>query len=91
MQKLDLAIVLAAGLVGGVLSHYLAPTPALAQTQTLPPREVVAQSFTLADATGKVIGTFKPSYGPLPTVVFVDPNGREIWRAGTSVKVLSDK
>jgi hypothetical protein len=92
MQKLDLALVLAAGLVGGLLSRYIAPAPALAQVQTTPPpREIVSQSFTLADGTGTVIGTFKASIGPSPTVVFVDRNGREIWRAGTSVHVLSGK
>ena len=91
MQKLNLGLALGAGLLGGVLSHYFTSATALAQTQALPVKEVTAQSFVLADERGNTVGTFKSSPGPSPTVVFTDRNGREIWRAGTSVKVLSQK
>jgi|HubBroStandDraft_6_1064221.scaffolds.fasta_scaffold75078_4 hypothetical protein len=95
MQKLNLGLAVGAGFLGGALSHYSASyfTQATAHAQTLvsPVKDVTAQSFVLVDPTGTTVGTFKASSGQSPTVVFTDRNGREIWRAGTSVKVLSDK
>jgi hypothetical protein len=52
------------------------------------------QSLGLVDEKSNVVGTFRssqPGSGPGPTVVLLDRNGREIWRAGISVKVLSER
>ena len=92
-RKLTLPLAIAAGLVGGLLSRYLAPPPVSAQTTPL--TEIRAQSFVLVDAQNNVVGTFKAAPGtmpnPFPHVVLLDRNDKEIWRAGVSVKVLAQK
>ena len=91
-RKLNLSLALAAGLLGGLLSHYITPAPVLAQTQA--PKEMKSQSFVLVDEKNNVVGTFKPLDDPIagaPTVVLLNRNGRELWRAGVSVKVLSER
>ena len=81
-NKLVIAFALAAGLVGGLLTHYIAPPAAFAQSVSpvnpLPPpgvptvvKEIRAQSFTLVDGQNRTIGTFttQTSWGvnvPLP-------------------------
>jgi hypothetical protein len=92
MQKLNFTLMLAAGLLGGLLSRYVTPARVLAQAPLPVTKELSAQSFVLTDETGNIIGAFKPSADPNHrTVVFVDRNGRETWRAGYSVKALSEK
>jgi hypothetical protein len=49
-RKLNLGLSIAAGLLGGFLSHYISPMPVHAQTQAAPPKEIRAQSFVLVDA-----------------------------------------
>ena len=92
-RKLNLTLALAAGLLGGVLSRYITPSPVLAQTG--PAKEVRAQSFVLVDDNNNVVGTFTASQrvpkpgGQNQTVILLDRNDKEIWRAGVSVKVLA--
>jgi|HubBroStandDraft_1064217.scaffolds.fasta_scaffold40919_2 hypothetical protein len=92
---LRLALTLSAGLLGGLLSRYIAPPAVLAQAG--PQKELRAQSFVLVDEKNNVVGIFKPSesqnggFGTTPTVVLMDRSGREIWRAGLSTKVLSER
>jgi hypothetical protein len=88
-RTFTLFLVLAVGLFGGLLSPYVTPTPVLAQTTS--PKEIKAQSFVLVDAKDNIVGTFKASADRIPTVVLLDRNGREIWRAGVSVKILSER
>jgi uncharacterized membrane-anchored protein YhcB (DUF1043 family) len=88
-RTFTLSLTLAAGLLGGVLSRYVTPLPALAQAQTQ--KEVKAQSFVLVEDKDNVVGTFKSSADRIPTVVLLDRTGREIWRAGVSAKVLTDR
>jgi len=45
MRTLNLTLTLAVGLLGGLLSRYVAPTVVRAQTQTPPPKEIRAQKF----------------------------------------------
>jgi hypothetical protein len=54
----NIAIALVAGLIGGVSTRYISPTPVLAQTQPQPAKEIRAQSFTLVDPSDRTIGTF---------------------------------
>jgi hypothetical protein len=88
------ALALAAGLLGGMLTRYTAPPTAYAQSpapQTAP-AEIRARSFVLVDQSDQTIGTFSvvPSpLGPfgrpiLPRIVLRDFSGREIWSAGGS-------
>jgi hypothetical protein len=88
-RTLILSVALGAGLLGGVLSRYIAPVPAFAQATT--PREIKSQSFVVVDDHDNIVGTFKASADRRPTVVLLDRNGREIWRAGVSAKVLSER
>ena len=95
-RKVNLPLALAAGLIGGVLSRYLAPLPVLAQAG--PPREIRAQSFVVVDDKNNVIGTFTASPPTVPgkpiqnqTVILMDRNDKEVWRAGVSVKVLAQR
>jgi hypothetical protein len=88
-----LATALAAGLLGGYLSRYAPPT-VFAQAPAPAPKEIRAQSFVLTDEQGNVVGTFKPSTprsNELPTVVLLDPWGRETWRGkGAFIRPLGD-
>jgi len=93
-RKLNLSLALAAGLLGGLLSRYVTPWPVLAQAG--PAKELRAQSFVLVDDKNNVVGTFTASTpGPKPvqnqTVVLLDRNDKEIWRAGVSVRVLAQR
>jgi hypothetical protein len=100
MQKTTIAVALAAGLVGGVISRYISPAPVLAQQAQAPtqaPVELRAQRFSLVNPDGLVMGTFTidqpkdlfPGAKPLgvptpPSIRLLDSNGKEIWRAGGS-------
>ena len=91
-RKLNLSLTLAAALLGGVLSRYITPVPVLAQAQIQ--KEIKAQSFVLVDQKNNNIATFRLAADEIsgnPTVVLLDRTGREIWRAGVSVKVLSER
>ena len=93
-RKLNLSLALAAGLLGGMLSRYVTPLPV--QAQAAPSKELRAQSFVLVDDKNDIVGTFTASTtGPKPgqnqTVVLLDRNDKEIWRAGVSVKVLAQR
>ena len=63
-NKLVVAVALAAGLVGGMLTRYLAPPPVFAQTQTPVTNEIRARSFVLVDQFNEAVGTFTSE--PLP-------------------------
>lgn len=87
-----LSLAVTAGLLGGLLSRYVALPSVHAQTQAPNALEIRAQAFTLTDAQGHAMGTFtiRSDQGslfglPLPQrVVLLDPLGREIWTAGGS-------
>jgi len=90
MNKSTIAVALAAGLIGGVISRYAAPAPVHAQQVPTPaPVEVRAQRFVLVNPDGSVAGTFaveqpKPNEVPFtpPSIRLLDWSGKEIWRAG---------
>jgi hypothetical protein len=86
MKKLNFGLSIAAGLLGGMFSHYVWTQPVYAQNQTSEPKEVRAQSFVVVNEKGKVQGvlTFgEPKNGRTSVKVF-DSNGREIFSAGGS-------
>jgi hypothetical protein len=88
-RTFTLSFALAAGMLGGVLSRYVSPVLAFAQPQT--GKEIKSQSFVLVDDKDNIVGAFKSSADRIPTVVLLDRNGREIWRAGVSAKVLTER
>ena len=103
-NKLSVAIALVAGLLGGLLTRFIAPSAAFAQDQTPVTKEIRAQRFTLVDASDRTLGTFtsapdpgwlgSPNPGrPAPVrIVLRDSNGREIWSAGGSgIRPLSQR
>jgi hypothetical protein len=84
MKKLNLALSIAAGLLGGTLSHYVWTQPVQAQSSASSPKEVRSQSFVLVDEQGIVQGvfTFDERMGAPTTIKLLDGKGREIWEAG---------
>ena len=84
-RGLILSLALGAGFLGGVLSHYITPTPAFAQSTI--PKEIAARSFVLMDERNGIVGVFKPSEARSDnTVVLLDQSGKEIWRASVAPK-----
>ena len=84
MQKLNLMLALAAGLVGGFLSRNLSLPTAQAQTAA---KEIRAQRFTLVDGKDRPRGTFMVDEKPTQRysrIVLLDFNGRQIWSAGAT-------
>ena len=57
-RNLTLAVSLAAGLLGGLFSHYIAVPSVHAQVPAPSPVEIRSQRFTLVDEQGSAIGTF---------------------------------
>jgi hypothetical protein len=84
MRKVNVALCIACGLLGGVLSHYVWALPVHAQRLPTAPREVRAQSFVLVDARGNVEGVFsvdRSKYGP-PIIKLLGGTRHELWKAG---------
>ena len=89
-KNLNLTLAFAAGSVGALLTRYVVPMPAFAQTQQSVVQEIHAKSFILIDAQDRTLAklTYVPDVAqPFPgpprgRVVLQDPTGREIWSAG---------
>ncbi len=81
MKRLNLALALAAGFVGGALSHYLVPPALQAETAAPAPMEVRSRSFLLVNEKGGVRGAFSLDAAGKPALRLYDANGREIWSA----------
>lgn len=85
MKPLSLTLALAAGMAGGILSHFIWPQAVQAQT---PAAEIRAQWFVLEDGAGRTMGTVsievprsgKFVRGGVGTIRLFDERGREIWR-----------
>jgi hypothetical protein len=106
-KTFSVALALIAGILGSLLTRYVAPPAAFAQTQAPITKEIRAESFTLVDPSDRAVGTFtsEPAVPPAWTqsgpnavpkrsmlIVLRDANGREIWSAGaTSIRPLSQR
>ena len=88
-RKVNFTIALAAGLLGGVLSRYLIPTPVFAQAPA--PREIRAQSFVLVNKQGAPLGRIGFDSDGLPNITLVDENGRTIWSTKATLLMQSRK
>ena len=88
-RKWNLALSLSAGLLGGLVSHWLSPAPAYAQVQAHPPAVIQAQSFAPADPGGNVMGTFSVDRStPGKPYIRLESFGHEIWRAPTEARLV---
>jgi hypothetical protein len=81
MKKLNLALAIAAGFAGGVLSHSLTAPAVHAQAPAPAAAEVRARSFLLVNEKGQVVGKFAAESGGRPAIRLFDATGREIWSA----------
>jgi len=93
-KRLNLVLALAAGLLGGLLSRYIAPPAAFAQNQSPVAKEFRAQSFMLVDPDGRTVATLAPESlwsmarqhdangVRIGRIVLMDSVGREIWSVG---------
>jgi len=79
MNKRSIVLSLAAGLLGGAISHYLSPQLVHAQSQAI--KEFRAERFILVNEQGAVLGTLDHDKG-MPSFKLFDEKGREIWSAG---------
>jgi len=77
VNKRNLALSIAAGLLGGILSSYVAPQMVHAQSQ--PPTEIRAQSFVLVNQDGVAFGTFSFDQHGRPQIVLRDQAGHNVW------------
>ena len=99
MSKLNLALALGAGLIGGVSSHFLfLLTPVLAQVPIpIPPAPAPApnalrsQTFELVDPAGRVAGRFSVDPSGSPRITLFD-HGKTVslYPEGVYMKPLSD-
>jgi hypothetical protein len=85
-SKVNFALALFAGFAGGILTRYIAPQPAFAQSQR-PTKEIHAQTFTLVNSSDRAVGTFgvwplPGSDGRIYGIVLEDPSGHVLWSAG---------
>jgi hypothetical protein len=90
MNKMNLGLSMAAGLLGGFLSHYFAPQLVHAQSAASASKEIRAENFVLINEKGLVVGTLSaalPQEGGRPCMKLFDERGREIWSAGGKIGV----
>ena len=80
MNKRNLILSIAAGLLGGVVSTYLRPLAVHAQAT--PPQEIQAQRFTLVNEDGVALGSFCFDKSGRPQIVLRDRAGHDVWTAG---------
>ncbi|MEO8127374.1 MAG: hypothetical protein ABI822_09800 [Bryobacteraceae bacterium] len=86
---MTIATAIAAGIVGGMITRYIGPPSAFAQTPAPVTNEIRAQSFALVDDMNQTVGTFKVVDGGMANrdevrIVLRDSTGKEIWSAGGS-------
>jgi len=75
-NRLTIVIALVAGLLGGILTRYVAPPTASAQNPAPSSKEIRAQSFTLVDSANRTVGIFTTEVGAPtapPAIVPIPP------------------
>ena len=80
-RRMNLGVSIAAGLLGGFLSHYISPKLVHAQTQVAPPKEIRAQTFVLVNDAGIPAGLFGFDLNGRPDVILLDKTGKVLWSA----------
>ena len=84
-RKWNLGLSIAAGLLGGFLSHYISPVLVHAQAQAAP-KEIRAQRFVLVNDNGSPAGLFGFDKDGAPNVVLFDKTGKVLWSASGTAK-----
>ena len=90
-RTMHITLALAAGLLGGLLSRYLTPTPVFAQAQAPAPKEIRAQSFVLVNKQGAPLGRIGFDAEGIPNITLVDENGRTILSTKATLLLPSSK
>jgi hypothetical protein len=89
-RNLTLVLAIAAGFIGGSLSHYVTLPTVHAEAQATHAVEIRAQRFTFVDGKGHVIASFistptrQEAYNPRFAVALIDAEGHELWASGGS-------
>ena len=78
-RKLHLALILAVGFLGGMLSSGLRARIVHAQQRSEPTGEVRAQRFVLVNARGAEAGAFGFDKYGTPEIVLLDADGHVTW------------
>lgn len=80
-RKLNVGLSLAAGLLGGWLSHYVPLRAVHAQAQNQATREVRAQSFVVVNEQGAPVGVFGLEKDGTASIKLLDKDGNVAWAA----------
>jgi hypothetical protein len=89
-QGLILSLAMCAGLLAGIVSRYLFPTTSFLWSRA--PKEITPRTFVLVNEQNDIVGLFQPSkLGSGKTVVLLDRDGKELWRAGVSPKIVAQR
>ena len=72
---MTIALALAAGFLGGLVSRCWMPAPVYAQTQAPPPAEILARKFVLVDENGKPRGVFGIEANGSPAIEITNGHG----------------
>jgi hypothetical protein len=86
-RKLNLGLSLAAGLLGGFLSHFISPGLVHAQTQAAAPKEIRAQSFVIVTDQGRPAGLFGFDKDGNASIVLLDKMGKVVWSASGKPRI----
>jgi hypothetical protein len=78
-RKLHLGLSLAAGLLGGLLSHYVSPELVHAAQAAPQTKEIRARSFVLVNGDGSPAGLFGFDRDGHPNVMLFDSQGKVVW------------
>jgi hypothetical protein len=82
-MKANWILCLAAGLIGGVISHFAVIAPVYAQVLRIAPREVRAQQFVLVDDKDQPLATFIARQVRGNEIIqIIGNNGRVLWSVG---------
>ncbi len=73
--NLTIALAMAAGFLGGLVSRYWMPAPVYAQTQTPAPAEILARKFVVVDENGKPRGVFGIEANGAPVIEIANGQG----------------
>lgn len=94
--SIAVALAVASGFMGSLLTRLITPAPALAQSQapsTQVAQDIRAQSFTLVDSLGHTVGTFTTAsrnrISP-PRIVLRDAEGHVMWSPTMGIERLSE-
>ena len=78
-RKLNVGLSLVAGLLGGMLTHYV-PTAVHAQARPVAPQALYAQRFVLVNNKNVPLGVFGIDPDGSASIALLDPSGKLLWK-----------